>query len=166
MVKKEVALVECRSYEPDTVLDAVERLVSLLGGWGAFVRPGENIVVKPNLLMKKPPEEAVTTHPAVVEAVARGVARAGWRVILADSPGGLFKASYLRRVYEGCGMAEAAARSGAALNFNTAEAVLKVPAGGLAVLIVCQSREQGRLADGFRGLAGEGLVLFEGNSLV
>ena len=43
---------------------AVERLVSLMGGWDKFVRPGEKILLKPNLLMKSA-EEAVTTHPAV-----------------------------------------------------------------------------------------------------
>ena len=34
----------------------------------AFVRPGQTVLLKPNLLGGFPPEAAVTTHPAVVRA--------------------------------------------------------------------------------------------------
>lgn len=145
-LSQEVAIIKCDSYEPEVVRTAVERLVSLLGGWGAFVRPGEKIVVKPNLLMKKRPEEAVTTHPEIIEAVARSVAGAGGQAVLADSPGGLFKTSFLQRVYDGCGAAEAAAKSGAELNLNTAERTLRVPDGG--VLSAITVMEIITLADG------------------
>ncbi len=128
---KAVYIVECPNYEPDVVQKAVERLVHLMGGWGGFVRPGEKILLKPNLLLRKPPEEAVTTHPAVVGAVARGITGAGGQVVVADSPGGPLNALLLQRVYKGCGMLEAADGSGAKLNYNTREATLKVPAGGL-----------------------------------
>ncbi|MFA4885463.1 MAG: DUF362 domain-containing protein [Desulfotomaculaceae bacterium] len=130
-LKKAVAIVECSNYDQETVRQAVNRLANLLGGWSAFVRPGENILIKPNLLMKKSPAEAVTTHPSLVEAVAGEVSGAGGRAVIADSPGGPFNTWLLQRVYQGCGMTEAAGRSGASLNFNTAEAALKVPAGGL-----------------------------------
>ncbi|HPU35977.1 MAG TPA: DUF362 domain-containing protein [Bacillota bacterium] len=128
---KAVYIVECPNYETDVVQKAVERLVSLMGGWDKFVRPGEKILLKPNLLMKKSPEEAVTTHPAVAGAVARGIRGAGGHVVIGDSPGGPLNALLLQRVYKGCGMVEAAASSGAELNYNTREAVLKVPPGGL-----------------------------------
>ncbi len=111
--------------------DAVNRLVQLLGGWDVFVKPGENIVIKPNLLMRKSPDEAVTTHPAVIEAAARSIIEAGGRAVLADSPGGPLNARILQWVYKGCGLTEAAARSGVILNFNTVETTVKVPAGGI-----------------------------------
>lgn len=126
---------ECPNYDQETVRHAVNRLVGLLGGWGTFVRPGETIIIKPNLLMRKSPEDAVTTHPSVVEAVAKEVVGAGGGAVIADSPGGPFKAWLLQRVYQGCGMTEAAGRSGASLNFNTGEAVIKVPDGGLLTTI-------------------------------
>jgi uncharacterized protein (DUF362 family) len=128
---KDVAIVECSSYDPETVQDDVNRLVGLLGGWENYVRPGENIVIKPNLLLKKSPDEAVTTHPSVVEAVARSVIGAGGRAVIAESPGGPFNARLLQWVYKGCCLTEAASRSGAVLNFNTAETTVKVPAGGI-----------------------------------
>lgn len=128
---KDVAIVECAGYDPETVQDAVNRLVQLLGGWEAFVKPGETIVIKPNLLMRKSPDEAVTTHPSVIETAASSVIGAGGRAVLADSPGGPLNTRVLQWVYKGCGLTEAAARSGAVLNFNTTEATVKVPAGGI-----------------------------------
>lgn len=128
---KDVAIVECAGYDPETVQDAVNRLVQFLGGWEAFVKPGETIVIKPNLLMRKSPDEAVTTHPSVIETAASSVIGAGGRAVLADSPGGPLNTRVLQWVYKGCGLTEAAARSGAVLNFNTAETTVKVPAGGI-----------------------------------
>lgn len=81
-----VAIVRCGSYEPDTVENAVRRAVDLLGGIGSFVRPGERILLKPNLLGPHSPEEAVTTHPAIVRAMAELVHAAGSRAIIGDSP--------------------------------------------------------------------------------
>lgn len=130
-LNQDVAIVECPGYDPETVQNAVNRLVGLLGGWESFVRPGENIVIKPNLLMKKSPDEAVTTHPSVIEAAARSITGAGGRAVIAESPGGPFNARILQWVYKGCGLVEAAERSGAVLNYNTEETTVKVPAGGI-----------------------------------
>ncbi len=134
-MEQTVAVVRCPGYEREVVRESVDRLVGLLGGWEAFVRPGETIVVKPNLLSARKPQEAVTTHPSVIEGVARGVAGAGGRAVIADSPGGLFSPALIRRVYRETGMAEAAARSGADLNFNTGEAVIRVPPGGIIAAV-------------------------------
>jgi uncharacterized protein (DUF362 family)/NAD-dependent dihydropyrimidine dehydrogenase PreA subunit len=63
------------------------RGLSLLGGAEAFVRAGERIVMKPNLLVGSAPDDAVTTHPAVFSAVARALAGAGATLSWGDSPG-------------------------------------------------------------------------------
>ncbi|MGC8863965.1 MAG: DUF362 domain-containing protein [Armatimonadota bacterium] len=44
------------------------------------------VLLKPNLLSARQPEEAVTTHPAVVEALGEIARRAGCRILLGDSP--------------------------------------------------------------------------------
>lgn len=82
-----VALVRCASYDPDDVAAAVERLVELLGGIERFVRPGETLLLKPNLLFGRSPERAVTTHPSVFRAVAQIVQKGGATVEYGDSPG-------------------------------------------------------------------------------
>ena len=108
---EQVALQHCSSYDPIRVQDALERLLEPLGGMGAFVRPGQRILLKPNMLSVKSPEQAVTTHPAVVRAVAVLVREAGGQVLVGDSPGfGGFQ-----RVADKSGIARAAAESGAEL---------------------------------------------------
>jgi uncharacterized protein (DUF362 family)/ferredoxin len=91
------------------------RLLEPLGGMGSFVRPGERILLKPNMLSVKSPEQAVTTHPAVVRVVAELVREAGGRAVIGDSPG----IGGFQRVADRSGIARAAAESGAELvEFN------------------------------------------------
>ena len=83
------ALVSVRkvlSYESGLTAELHE-LLAPLGGMEAFVSPGEKVLLKPNLLGPFPPDAAVTTHPAVVEAAARLVLEAGGRCFVGDSSG-------------------------------------------------------------------------------
>jgi len=106
-----ISIVPCKDYDLIQVRKAIISLLEPLGGAGAFVRPGDRVLLKPNLLSAKAPEAAVTTHPAVVKAVAELLRDAGCRVMIGDSPGiGTF-----RKVAEKCGIAQAARESGAEL---------------------------------------------------
>jgi uncharacterized protein (DUF362 family)/NAD-dependent dihydropyrimidine dehydrogenase PreA subunit len=86
MTKSQVALVRCDSYAADEVEKALARGVALLGGLGQFVKPGEPVLLKPNLLTPDPPERCVTTHPSVFRAAARLFQGAGSAVVYGDSP--------------------------------------------------------------------------------
>jgi uncharacterized protein (DUF362 family) len=85
MEKSKVALVRCHEYANDIVLAAVKRGIDLLGGIGGFARPGEKIVLKPNVLIGSSPETCVTTHPAVLKAAGRLFLEAGAMVTYGDS---------------------------------------------------------------------------------
>jgi len=82
-----VSLAALADYRPDRVRPALERLLAPLGGIGRFVRPGQRVLLKPNLLSAKAPELAVTTHPEIVRAVIELVQQAGGQVAVGDSPG-------------------------------------------------------------------------------
>ena len=45
---------------------ATRRAVELVGGIGRFVRPGQKVVIKPNMSFARTPEMASNTHPEVV----------------------------------------------------------------------------------------------------
>jgi uncharacterized protein (DUF362 family)/Pyruvate/2-oxoacid:ferredoxin oxidoreductase delta subunit len=60
-------------------------------------------MLKVNLLMKKSPEEATTTHPVFVKALADLIVAYGCEVLIADSPGGPFVLRMLEGIYKGCG---------------------------------------------------------------
>lgn len=81
-----VAISRCNSYDQDEVQRAVREALAALGGLDLFVKPGQTVLLKPNLLGAKPPETAVTTHPAAVEAVANEVIALGATPIIGDSP--------------------------------------------------------------------------------
>ena len=56
---------------------ATRRAVELLGGMQRFVRPGQRVVVKPNIGWDRAPEQAANTSPEVVETVVRLCLEAG-----------------------------------------------------------------------------------------
>lgn len=84
---EKVAVSPCHNYGQADVAAALERLLQPLGGMARFVRPGRRVLLKPNMLAARRPEEAVTTHPALVAAVVRAVIAAGGEALVGDSPG-------------------------------------------------------------------------------
>jgi|WetSurMetagenome_2_1015567.scaffolds.fasta_scaffold142913_1 uncharacterized protein (DUF362 family)/NAD-dependent dihydropyrimidine dehydrogenase PreA subunit len=87
MNKTKVVLVRCNDYSEDRVYDAIERGFDLLGGISKFVKLGEKIVLKPNVLIGADPNKVVTTHPAVFKAVGRLLKDAKAIVYYGDSSG-------------------------------------------------------------------------------
>jgi len=126
-----VALIRCPDYDPAAVETAVRRAVDLLGGMGRFVRPGQRVLVKPNLLLPTHPDGAIVTHPAVVRAVVLLVQEAGGRVLIADNPGVSTIHYAWRRAYERTGLAAVAAETGAELNTEIVAVQRPYPDGHL-----------------------------------
>jgi len=81
-----VSLVRCNTYESKDLENAVGHAIDLLGGISRFVRPGDRVLLKPNLLSSHAPEKRVTTDPAVVLTVAGLVKDAGGKPFIGDSP--------------------------------------------------------------------------------
>lgn len=75
------------------------------------------VLIKPNLLMKRRPEEFTTTHPTLVEAAIICLKELGVKhITVADSPGGLYTVSALRGIYQASGMMEVCKRQKVTLN--------------------------------------------------
>jgi len=129
---QQVSLVRCLTYETLEVEEAVRKCIEHLGGIKEYIKPGMKVLLKCNLLMRKRPEECVTTHPAVVQAMALLVKNAGATPIIADCPGGPYMEKMLKTVYKGCGMIEAAQHSNALLNYNTDTVDVFVPDAKIA----------------------------------
>ena len=128
MEETQVYAASCPDYSQAE--GGIRALVEQMGGMGRFVRPGERIVLKANLLRAAPPESAICTHPAVVEAVAKLVKEAGGTPVICDSPGGaLHKEAVLRSLYEKTGMAAAAAAAGAELSMDSSTRTVSLPEG-------------------------------------
>lgn len=92
-----VSIVRCSDYDRERVQKAVTSCLQHLGGIGAFVRPGDRVLLKPNLLSPQPPESGVCSHPEVVRAVAGQVLLAGGRPFLGDSPAAVSMSLVLKK---------------------------------------------------------------------
>jgi len=101
-VNSKVSLVRCASYEREEVFNRVRKSIDLLGGMSSFVKSGNQVFIKPNLLAAKPPESGIDTHPEVVRAVIRLVKEQGGIPSVGDSPGGSVKK--MDDVYEKSGI--------------------------------------------------------------
>jgi uncharacterized protein (DUF362 family) len=81
-----VSLIKAVSYEHQYLRDALETLLEPLGGMAAFVKPGDRVLLKPNLLTGSRPGKECTTRSELVYCVAQMVIAAGGKPFLGDSP--------------------------------------------------------------------------------
>jgi uncharacterized protein (DUF362 family)/Pyruvate/2-oxoacid:ferredoxin oxidoreductase delta subunit len=72
-----VSLVRCQNYDNSNIEAAVKKALELIGGIERYVKPGDRVLLKINLLTGDVPEKAVTTHPAIVRAMIHQVTAAG-----------------------------------------------------------------------------------------
>lgn len=107
----------------------IEGLLEPLGGMQRFIKKGDRVLLKVNLLTGREPEKAVTTHPDLVRAVARAVKDAGGRPFIGDSPGGPFSEWNLRMVYQKSGLEVLAREEEISLNYDTGARKVAIPGG-------------------------------------
>ncbi|QIR39580.1 DUF362 domain-containing protein [Tolypothrix sp. PCC 7910] len=84
--KPSVSLIRANSYERETLRESLETLLEPFGGIAAFVKPGDRVLLKPNLLTGARPGKECTTRPELVYTVAQMVMEVGGKPFLGDSP--------------------------------------------------------------------------------
>ncbi|WP_440950201.1 DUF362 domain-containing protein [Methanosphaerula subterraneus] len=107
-----VSLTPCRSYDLDEVRAALRAVLEPLGGLAAFVRPGDRVLIKLNLLSSNDPSAAVTTNPALVRVVVEEVQRLGAVPVVGDSPGGRNTPASYRSLLNRTGIAQVIEETG------------------------------------------------------
>jgi uncharacterized protein (DUF362 family)/Pyruvate/2-oxoacid:ferredoxin oxidoreductase delta subunit len=85
MVK--VSIVKCGNYDHNRVRNAILESLELIGGLEKIIKPGDNVLLKVNVIAGFPPGRAATTHPAVVGAMVEIVKEAGGIPWAGDSSG-------------------------------------------------------------------------------
>jgi len=85
------------------------RAVELLGGMDKFVKPGEKVVIKPNIACGKDSTTGAVTDPEMVAEVCRMVKECGALPVVAESPIYPFKSA---KVYPKAGYGDFKARYG------------------------------------------------------
>ncbi len=126
-----VSIVSCENYESNVVFDMVRKSIDMIGGIEQFVSSGQRVLLKPNLLSPVSPDKAITTHPAIVEAVAKIVQEVGGIPLIADSPGSGIPHTEkrLKKLYEATGMLDVAERTGISAFSNATASEVSFPDG-------------------------------------
>jgi uncharacterized protein (DUF362 family) len=102
------------------------KAVDLIGGMGSFVSRGDVVLVKPNIGWDRTEEQAADTNPAVVAALVAMALEAGAKkVIVADNP-----CNDARRTYKRSGIADAAKKAGADVQYIEDRHYVKTNLGG------------------------------------
>ncbi|MBA4390362.1 MAG: FeS-binding protein [Syntrophus sp. (in: bacteria)] len=80
---EKVAIKTCSNYHVKTIKDILSAGLQDIG----FPIGKAKVLIKPNLLLSKTPEKAVTTHPAIIGALAELLKDHSCTVYIGDSPG-------------------------------------------------------------------------------
>jgi uncharacterized protein (DUF362 family)/Pyruvate/2-oxoacid:ferredoxin oxidoreductase delta subunit len=111
--KNVVSVISCDNYNIDKVRSVIAQSLNNIGGLGQYVQPGAKVHIKPNLLAAKTPEQAVTTHPTLIEAIAEQLFAIGAEVTIGDSPAGSSRP--IEYYWDKTGLSAVAQRTGAQL---------------------------------------------------
>jgi len=81
-----VSLLRASSYDIKALRASLELLLEPFGGLATLVKPGDRVLLKPNLLTGGRPAKECTTRPELVYCVAQMVQAAGGKPFLGDGP--------------------------------------------------------------------------------
>ncbi|MDF2672881.1 MAG: hypothetical protein K0R09_1146 [Clostridiales bacterium] len=83
-----VILQECKSYGLSEVTNKINSGIEKLGGWNQFVKPGDIVLLKINLIGPKSSDSASITHCEFTRELVRILKGQGCTVWIGDSSGG------------------------------------------------------------------------------
>lgn len=119
-----VSLYGCDEYALDKITPCLEKIMDDLGGLDSIFAKGKKVVIKPNLVMKKNPDAAATTHPAVMEALINILKRYTDDITIAECPGGPYSKERMNSIFNVTGMMGVAQRTGAKLYLDCEQVTL------------------------------------------
>lgn len=126
-MSSKVVIKECPTYELNQLTQVLNEGMDELGGWETFVKPGDRVLLKVNMIGPKSPDSAAVTHKELVRALTRVLKKLGCEVWIGDSSGGaiLGKAITGQSFYT-TGYEEVAKEEGAILKNFDKEGVVSV----------------------------------------
>lgn len=122
-----VVIQECRDYQLDNLMLKINEGIEKLGGWDLFIRPGDRVLLKVNLIGPKPSESAAVTHSEFVRSMIRILKQRGCEVWVGDSSGGAIGGIALTgKSFKVAGYEKVAEEEGASIKNFDSEGVVEV----------------------------------------
>lgn len=124
-----VIIQECKDYNVELMMKKINDGMGRIGGWDSFVKKGDKVLLKINLIGAKPPESGAITHPEFVRAITRILKNKGCEVWIGDSSGGAIAGvAPTARSFKVGGFEKVAEEEGAVIkNFDSEGAVPVAP---------------------------------------
>lgn len=115
---KKVCAVDTFNYDIEVVRESINNIFNLLEFDRLFDK-NKKVVIKPNLLMKRDPSGATTTHPSIVQAIIERLQTIGVKdITIAESPAGLYTKKTLADIYKVTGIIEVSNNTKTNLNLD------------------------------------------------
>lgn len=131
MENNSVVVSKCETYEEEKIKSSLKDIFQKLGNIENYLDPGDTVVIKPNMLLGKGPDQVVTTHPQLIKQVIDKLKKIDCKIVIGDSPGGPFNENRLQRIYKKTGFFELAEIEKVSLNYNTSSTKISFKEGFL-----------------------------------
>lgn len=131
MENNSVIISKCTAYEDKKLESSVSDIFQKIGNIESLLKPGDTVVIKPNMLLGKSPDQVVTTHPDLIKQVIDKLREFDCKIIIGDSPGGPFNKARLKRIYKKTGFLKLADDEKVSLNYNTSSTKISFKEGFL-----------------------------------
>ncbi|MDR7870444.1 MAG: DUF362 domain-containing protein [Tissierellaceae bacterium] len=83
-----VIIQECTDYSVEEIMKKINSGINNLGGWDKFVKLGDTVLLKANLIGPKSSDSAAVTHSEFIRALTRILKNMGCTIWIGDSSGG------------------------------------------------------------------------------
>ncbi|HUI90808.1 MAG TPA: DUF362 domain-containing protein [Chitinivibrionales bacterium] len=131
MAKHAVAVISGLTYN-DPLADVLYSAVETMELTKKLALTNKSVALKPNLFLPCPPEQAATTHPAVIESAIVLAKKMGGRPVIIESPGGSrINPSIKRAVFSVTGAETAARTHSCEIKYNDDAVEKHLPNGTL-----------------------------------
>ncbi len=94
-------------YTEEKMDSLAEAMLAPYGGAVGIMGGKKRVLIKPNLVSRKPLDSGTTTHPLMLRAVCKQFLAAGAAVSVAESHGGPYTETTAKAQLQGCGVTEA-----------------------------------------------------------
>jgi len=131
-MSNKVLYAKCDNYDQKNIDTALDFLLNNLDNFEERISKAKKILIKPNLLTARSPEQAVTTHPEILIALINKIKNPNTEIILADSSAGPYNKNCIEKIYSTCKMDLVSEATGCQLNRDFSDVDVKFPNGQIS----------------------------------
>ena len=112
MKQSNIYIAGCKNYDGEAIYRHIQRYFELFDPDYDMIKPGMQVLVKPNLCLAHPPEAAITTHPVLLEQIVTLLIEKGANVTIGDNPIGKVEKGTAEKIWKVTGIDQISQKTG------------------------------------------------------